>query len=141
LLWLASDSQAVLEVVKKMVRAEDSKDRGTWQANTWPNGRFTFAGERAKHWDDVLFSGYGVWNGTRLGHPTLRVHGNKALVKVEQVSRVYYDRAQGRQYSGTDFVGRDRVELERRNGEWRVLNWFRSGRNVDSASVARRRPR
>jgi hypothetical protein len=142
----ASDSHVVIEVVKTMVRAEDTKDRDTSLASTWPDGRFTFAGERAKRWDEVPFSGFGVWNRTRLKRPTVSIHGNIALVTAEEVVRTYYDRPGGpdgihRQYSGTGFAGRNRVELERRNGEWRVLNWFRSGRSIGLGRIPRKQPR
>jgi hypothetical protein len=123
------DRVTVFRAVKAVVAAEEAKDMGGVLGATWPEGQLTLrisgaAANRAdrKRWRNVIFGGMGVSYRTTFGNPTIELRGDRAIVAVSGTTRRYYDE----EYSGMYATSRNRVEMERRGGEWRVLNWDRT---------------
>ena len=147
----ARDRHDIHRVIRAVVIAGDRKDYGLLWSVTWPEGTFSVrtAGQpastaTARSWRDFIFTGVGVQTRTRLGTPIIAIARSRATVSVIETGRFLYfggTSESGFADSGSGFVAHDRITLERRSGQWRVLNWSRAVRNTGSDAAWRRRSR
>lgn len=121
----ADQRNAVYAVAKRVIAAFDGGDLGTRLEATWPDGYHSITrrdrGEPAlrRHWRDVPNHGRGVLFETRLGKPSITIHGDRADVNVRYNYYVRYDVDEKPSQCGR---GTYRFDVRRRRGEWRVLN-------------------
>ena len=147
----ARDRHDIHRVIRAVAIAGDRKDYGLLWSVTWPEGTFSIrtAGQPAstaiaRSWRDFIFAGVGVQTRTRLGTPIIAIARSRATVSVTETGRFLYfggTSESGFTDSGSGFVAHDRITLERRSGQWRVLNWSRAVRNTGSDAAWRRRSR
>lgn len=119
--------EAIAAVIRAVRVAEDNKDFGLLRAVTWPEGTFSVVGRdpqlaTKRKWDRFIFSGMGVSTRTIQASPRISVSGNTAVVRVRETGQFLYDHKP----SGGGFNADNVVRLERRNGQWRVLDWART---------------
>lgn len=128
-------------MIRSVFQAEDDKDMSEVHDLTWPEGYLVSrlggpgGGTIRRHWSDLIFGGIGVFYRTRMARPAIRVRGDRATALVRSSTRRYYDD----EFSGMYDLSRNRVELERRHGEWRILDWYRRIRSYGSDAAWHRR--
>jgi len=132
----AGDRARIEAAVRTYFEGEAAKDIGLVREATWPEGYLhsTIEGPDGntfrRHWSDLNLGGVGVSHRTRMGRPAIRISGNRAIASFRSTSRTFYSA----RYSGSHVRSRNRVELERRRGEWRILNWRRISRSFSPAA-------
>ena len=138
----AHDRAAIDRVIRLIVSAEDAKDIGTIRNSTWPDGHFTVgsAGRPRrtydrKSWANFIFGGLGVNYHSRIVAMKVQILGSRATARVTQRTRRDY----AEEFSGITYLSNDNVRLERRRGEWRVLDWESTVRQFGSDAAWHRR--
>jgi hypothetical protein len=115
----------VYAVAKRVISGFDGRDVQTVREATWPDGYHSITrrdwgtGELKRHWRDVPNHGLGVNFETRLGQPSITIHGDRAQVSV---SYNYLVRSGSDDPPSECGKGAYRFDLRLRHGEWRVLN-------------------
>ena len=138
-----ADRAEIEAAIRDVIEAGDGKDISGIQGATWPDGHFSersFAPDarpRLRPWAGYLFGGTGVNYRSRITRLGVRITGDRATAWVHQVARIDY----GVDFSGMRSVSHDLVRLERRGGEWRVLDWDRRVRQTGSDAAWHRRNR
>jgi hypothetical protein len=112
------DRQADYDVVRAVAIAGDRGDYELWRQVGWPDGHHTVDGD-TQLWNDRIIGGHGFQYRTSLGDPAVQIKGARAVVVLERV-RQYESGTLTGEYA----TGQIRVELEKRQGQWRVLNWY-----------------
>ena len=136
----AQDRARIERVLRTHFDGWFAKDIGIMRDTTWPEGYLfstvaNLPGRQRTHWGAINFGGIGIYYRTRMARPALRIRGNRATARFRSTTRTYYSA----EYSGYHATSRNRVELERRRGEWRVLDWYRASRSFSPTAAWRRR--
>ena len=138
-----ADRAAIEGAIRDVIEAGDGKDMSGIQGATWPDGHFSVrsfapdARPRRRRWGEHLFGGIGVNTRSRITRLGIRITGDRATAWVHQAARIDY----GMEFSGVRSISHNLVRLERRGGEWRVLDWDRRVRQTGSDSAWHRRNR
>jgi ketosteroid isomerase-like protein len=129
----ASDRAAVERLLRGVVTALNQKDAAAVARLTWPDGHYGVTrlprGERPDwarmRWQDIGFPGDISYRAT-VSDVRVEVRGDRATAQARVVGLCY----RGEIFTGVRMEASNRVEAERRRGEWRIRDWARDVRRV-----------
>jgi ketosteroid isomerase-like protein len=124
----ASDRETVAALVRDLAAAISAKDRAAVARLSWPDGHYRVVLQPrtdpprwfAMEWSRIGFPP-DIDYRTTMSDVNVDTQGDRATITAQVTGLCY----RGDTFTGVRLVSSNRIEAERRGGEWRVRDWSR----------------